>query len=99
MHFGSLVLCFLYFSAVVAMELLAKEPSLVKSKNNNRSSFFKNQECLVAYENPCGEKLPNFDCAGSAMLSMFMMFTGTEWHEVAYVASPKTNGHGALWNG
>ena len=69
-HFGSLVMCFVYFSAVVSMEMLAKEPGFVRTGGQNR------QPSVLVYENACKEKLPNFDCISSALLSMFMMFTG-----------------------
>ena len=29
---------------------------------------------------------------------MYLYIVGTNWHEIAYIANPKTNGHGAFWN-
>ena len=74
-HFGSLVMCFLYFAAVVAMELLAKEPEMREIQSQSASWMQKSPGSLV-YVNSCKEKLPNFDCPSSALLTMFMMFTG-----------------------
>ena len=73
MHFGSLVMCFLYFAAVVAMELLAKEPELRKIQS---ASWTRKQNDALVYFNPCKSALPNFDCPSSALITMFMMFTG-----------------------
>ena len=119
-------MCFLYFAAVVAMELLAKEPVMREIQGQSASWMPKSPSSLV-YVNSCKEKLPNFDCPSSALLTMFMMFTGnaqslkstclallscvrlrfprlmidgtgTNWHEVAYIASPRSNMNGAIWN-
>lgn len=76
MHFGSLVMCFLYFAAVVAMELLAKEPEMREVPS---SSWMGGTNASV-YVNKCKNDLPNFDCPSSALLTMFMMFTGTHLH-------------------
>jgi len=72
-HFGSLVVCFLYFAAVVAMELLAKEPEMLKVP----SSSWRGRADDSVYVNKCKNDLPNFDCPSSALITMFMMFTGT----------------------
>jgi len=29
---------------------------------------------------------------------MYLYIKGTNWHEIAYIANPKTNAHGPFWN-
>ena len=79
-HFGSLVLCFVYFAAVVSMEMLAKEPIF---KTQAQTCGYLGQ-CAsqphtaqpLQYLKGCKDRPPAFDCPTSALLSMFMMFTG-----------------------
>jgi len=54
------------------MELLAKDPVMKPAPGVSGEV-----KQVLVYHNPCTEELPNFDCPQSALLSMFMMFTGT----------------------
>jgi hypothetical protein len=91
MHFGSLVLCFVYFSAVVSMEVLAAEPAFKHVQTGQGTS-------RSVYVNECRTTLPSFGCAGDALVSIFMLFANVNWHDVAYVHKPQENGYSAAWN-
>ena len=69
LHFGSLVLCFVYFGAVVSMEVLAEEPAFMRVQTGKKS--FESH-----YVMQCRTKLPSFGCIGDALVSTFMLFTG-----------------------
>lgn len=69
LHFGSLVLCFVYFSAVVSMEVLAEEPVFMKVQTGYRN--FESHHVMQ-----CRTNLPSFGCIGDALVSTFMLFTG-----------------------
>jgi len=81
MHFGALVLTAIYFWGAAGMEMLARPPVLDSSAPGGAR--------LV---NPCKRPVPNFDCASSAMVSVFMMFVEVNWNEVVFVETPKAEG-------
>jgi len=60
------------------MELLAKDPVMKPAPGVSGEV-----KQMLVYHNPCTEELPNFDCPQSALLSMFMMFTGSSVVESA----------------
>ena len=105
MHLGSLVLCFVYFSAVVSMEVLAAEPAFKQVQtgptshaNDTHSTHTHQGTSRSVYVMECRTTLPSFGCAGDALVSIFMLFANVNWHDVAYVHKPQENGFSAVWN-